>query len=83
MKRLRILCISETGWFDTGWNPEWMDRRFAGAMYFLTQTKNNVSALERLIGVCYRSAWRRKHKVLQVVFSPRRDFPSRGSQELG
>jgi transposase-like protein len=39
------------------------------AMYFLTQTKNNVSALElmRLIGVCYRTAWRLKHKLLQVM----------------
>jgi Zn ribbon nucleic-acid-binding protein len=39
------------------------------AMYFLTQTKNNVSALElkRLIGVCYRTAWRVKHKLIQVM----------------
>jgi transposase-like protein len=39
------------------------------AMYFLTQAKNNVSALElkRLIGVCYRSAWRVKHKLLEVM----------------
>lgn len=39
------------------------------AMYVLTQSKNNVSALElkRLIGVCYRSAWRMKHKLMQVM----------------
>jgi len=39
------------------------------AMYFLTQSKNNVAALElmRLIGVCYRTAWRLKHKLLQVM----------------
>lgn len=39
------------------------------AMYFLTQTKNNVSALEltRLLGVCYRTAWRIKHKFMQVM----------------
>ena len=39
------------------------------AMYFLTQTKNNVSALEltRLLGVCYRTAWRTKHKLMQVM----------------
>ena len=39
------------------------------AMYFMTQTKNNVSALElkRLIGVCYRTAWRVKHKLSQVM----------------
>ena len=38
-------------------------------MYFLTQTKNNVSALElkRLIGVCYRPVWRLKHKLIQVM----------------
>jgi transposase-like protein len=39
------------------------------AMYFLSQTKNNVSALEltRLLGVCYRTAWRMKHKIMQVM----------------
>ncbi len=39
------------------------------AIYFLTQTKNNVSALEltRLLGVCYRTAWRIKHKFMQVM----------------
>jgi transposase-like protein len=39
------------------------------AMYILTQTKNNVSALElkRLLGICYRSAWRLKHKLLEVM----------------
>ena len=44
-------------------------RTWFKAMYFLTQTKNNVSALElkRLIGVCYRTAWRLKHKLLQVM----------------
>ena len=44
-------------------------QRWFQAMYFLTQTKNNVSALElmRLIGVCYRTAWRLKHKLLQVM----------------
>ena len=39
------------------------------AMYLLTQTKNNVAAIElmRLLGVCYRTAWRIKHKLLQVM----------------
>jgi transposase-like protein len=39
------------------------------AMYFLTQSKNNVSALElmRIVGVCYRTAWRLKHKILEVM----------------
>ena len=38
-------------------------------MYFLTQPKNNVSALElkRLIGICYRRAWRVKQKLIQVM----------------
>jgi transposase-like protein len=40
------------------------------AMYQLTQSKNNVSALElkRILGICYRSAWRLKHKLTQVMF---------------
>jgi len=40
------------------------------AIYFLSQTKNNVSALEltRLLGVCYRTAWRMKHKIMQVMY---------------
>ena len=39
------------------------------AMFFLTQSKNNVSALEltRLLGVCYRSAWRLKHKIIHAM----------------
>ena len=40
------------------------------AMYFQTQNKNNISMLEfsRLIGVSYRSAWRVKHKLMEVMF---------------
>lgn len=39
------------------------------AMQLLTQSKTNVSALElkRQIGVCYRSAWLLKHKVLEAM----------------
>ena len=39
------------------------------AMQLLTQAKNNVSALElkRQIGVCYRTAWLLKHKVLEAM----------------
>jgi len=39
------------------------------AMFFLTQTKNNVSALElaRILGVCYQTAWRIKYKFMQVI----------------
>lgn len=41
------------------------------AIYVLTQTKNNVAALElkRHLGVCYRTAWRLKHKLMQVMQS--------------
>jgi hypothetical protein len=38
-------------------------------MYFLTQPKNGISALElkRQLGVGYNAAWRMKHKLLQVM----------------
>lgn len=44
-------------------------RKWFQALYFLTQSKNNVAALElkRLIGVCYRTAWRLKQKLLEVM----------------
>lgn len=40
------------------------------AMFFITQNKNNVSALElkRHLGVCYRTAWRVKQKLMQVMY---------------
>jgi hypothetical protein len=36
------------------------------AMYRVTQNENNRSALslKRHLGVCYRTAWRLKHKLL-------------------
>lgn len=39
------------------------------AMHLLTQAKNNVSALElrRHLGVCYRTAWLIKHKLIEVM----------------
>lgn len=39
------------------------------AMHLLTQAKNNVSALElrRHVGVCYRTAWLIKHKLIEVM----------------
>jgi transposase-like protein len=39
------------------------------AMHLLTQSKNNVSALElkRHLGVCYRTAWLLKHKLMEVM----------------
>lgn len=39
------------------------------ALYLLTQSKTNVAALEliRHLGICYRSAWRLKHKLMQAM----------------
>lgn len=39
------------------------------ALYFISQSKNNVAALElsRLLGVSYNTAWLIKHKLLQVM----------------
>jgi hypothetical protein len=44
--------------------PRWFQ-----AMYLLTQAKNGVSALElmRHLGVCYKTAWSLKHKLLQAM----------------
>jgi ribosomal protein L37AE/L43A len=39
------------------------------AMHLLTQSKNNVSALElkRHLGICYKTAWLMKHKLMEVM----------------
>jgi hypothetical protein len=39
------------------------------AMHLLTQAKNNVLALElkRHLGVCYKTAWLMKHKLMEVM----------------
>lgn len=39
------------------------------ALYLLTQSKTNVAALEltRHLGVCYRTAWRVQHKLMQAM----------------
>lgn len=39
------------------------------ALFFLTQSKNNVSALSlgRHLGVCYRTAWDMKHKLMETM----------------
>lgn len=38
------------------------------AIYFLSQTKNAISTMElmRRLGICYRSAWRMRHKLMQA-----------------
>lgn len=40
------------------------------AMFFITQAKNNISALElkRKVGIGYKTAWRVKHKLMQVMY---------------
>ena len=40
------------------------------AMHLMTQSMNNVSALElkRHLGVRYKAAWLMKHKLLQVMY---------------
>ena len=39
------------------------------AMFLMTQSKNSIAALElmRVLGICYRSAWRLKHKLIQAM----------------
>lgn len=39
------------------------------AMHLLTSTKTNMATLElkRHLGVCYRTAWRLKHKIMQAM----------------
>ncbi len=39
------------------------------AIYLVTQNKNNISALslKRHLGVSYRSAWRIKHNLLEIM----------------
>ena len=39
------------------------------AMHLLTQSKNNVAALElmRHLGVCYKTAWLMKHKIMEAM----------------
>lgn len=47
------------------------------AMYLMTQNKNAISALalKRQLGVCYRTAWLLKHKLMQAM--AQRDAPYR------
>ncbi len=53
-------------------------------MYLLTQAKNNVSALElmRHLGVCYRTAWLIKHKLIQVMAEREADRQLSGRVEI-
>jgi len=44
-------------------------RKWFQAMYLVTQNKNDISALslKRHLGICYRSAWRLKHKLMEAM----------------
>jgi transposase-like protein len=44
-------------------------RKWLQAMFLMSQSKNNISALElkRQLGVGYPTAWRAKHKLMQVM----------------
>lgn len=54
------------------------------AIYWLTQSKNGVAALElaRLLGVSYNSAWKLKHKLLQVMLERNRERKLNGLIEI-
>jgi hypothetical protein len=52
---LPCLEVAAVRWFQT--------------MCLMSQSKNNISGLElkRQLGVCYRTAWLVKHKLMQVM----------------
>ncbi len=54
------------------------------AMQLLTQSKNNVSALElmRQLGLSYRSAWLIKHKIMEAMQQAERDRELAGRIEV-
>lgn len=54
------------------------------AMHLLTQSKNNVAALElmRYLGVCYKTAWLIKHKLMEVMRVREQDRQLDGRVEI-
>lgn len=54
------------------------------AMHLLTQSKNFISALElkRHLGVCYRTAWLVKHKLMEVMRQREEDRQLTGRVEI-
>ncbi len=54
------------------------------SIFFVTQNKNHVSALElkRHLGVCYRTAWRVKQKLMQVMYERERTTVLSGRVEI-
>ncbi|MEY2892692.1 MAG: hypothetical protein RJA98_2600 [Pseudomonadota bacterium] len=63
--RYQCSAISGTLFESTKLGPS----RWFLAMHLLTQSKNNVAALElkRHLGVCYKTAWLMKHKLMEVM----------------
>ena len=54
------------------------------AIYFMTQDKKGISAmkLHRYLGISYNSAWRMRHKLMQVIMEPDREHSSFKFDEL-
>jgi hypothetical protein len=54
------------------------------AMFFLTQSKNGISALElkRQLGVSYKTAWSMKHKLMQAMLETDQGLQLKGFIEL-
>ena len=59
-------------------------RRWFQAAYVLTQAKNNVSALElmRHLGVCAKTAWSIKHKLMEAMWIRERPRTLRGTVQM-
>jgi transposase-like protein len=59
-------------------------RKWFLAMYFMTQNKNGISALElkRHVGVCYKTAWMLRHKLLEVMLQREAPRQLKGRVEL-
>lgn len=54
------------------------------AAYVLSQAKNSVSALElqRHLGVCYKTAWSLKHKLMQAMWLREKSRTLRGTVQM-
>ena len=53
-------------------------------MYFLSQTKNNISILElhHLAGLSYPTVWRMKHKLVQIMYERKNSTRLSGRAEV-
>jgi len=59
-------------------------KKWFQAAYVLTQAKNNVSALElmRHLGVCYKTAWSIKHKLMEAMWIRERPRTLQGTVQI-